>query len=434
MQTRLRLTITTLIITMTFACLHAAEPSTQPTPQISVVTDRPQALYSIGDQAHFLITVKGTPAPDAQFTFILDKDGVPPITKGPLKLQDGHATLEGTLTEPGFLRCRVLFTPGPNQKTVTTIASAAFDPLKIAPSLPVPDDFDAFWAKQKARLAAVPMTPTLTPIPSGSPDIECFDVQIPCVPPRPVSGYFARPKNAAPKSLPAMLQVHAAGVLSSVFSAAVGRAKNLHVLSMDINAHGIPNGQPGSYYDNLSKGELKGYPYFGAGDRDTIYFLGMFLRMELAIDFLASQPEWDGRILIVTGSSQGGGQSIVAAGLDPRVTLITAAVPALCDHTGMVVNRIAGWPKLVPAKGATDKEIQAARYFDAMNFATRAKAQAVFCVGFIDPVAPPTSIYAMYNNYAGPKQIINGPLQGHGNWEDYVKAADAAVEEELSKR
>ncbi len=40
----------------------------------------------------------------------------------------------------------------------------------------------------------------------------------------------------------------------------------------------------------------------------------MFLRMERAIDFLASQPEWDGRILIVTGSSQGGGQAIVAAG------------------------------------------------------------------------------------------------------------------------
>jgi cephalosporin-C deacetylase len=225
-------------------------------------------------------------------------------------------------------------------------------------------------------------------------------------------------------------------VLSSVLPSMVNRAKNLHVLAMDINAHGIPNGQPGSFYANLQKGELNGYPYFGAGDRETCYFLGMFLRMQRAIDFLTSQPEWDGRILIVTGSSQGAGQAIVAAGLDPRVTLITANVPALCDHTGMVVGRIAGWPKLVQKGpgGATEQTIQAARYFDAMNFATRAKAEAVFSVGFIDPVAPPTSIYAMYNNYVGKKQIINGPLLGHANWKEFEQAANAAILRHLESR
>jgi cephalosporin-C deacetylase-like acetyl esterase len=350
-------------------------------------------------------------------------------------LQQGQATVDGTLSEPGFLRCRITYTAVAGQKPLTALASAAFDPLKIAPSLPVPDDFDAFWAKQKARLAAVPMTPTLTPVPSGADNMESFDVQIPCVPPKPVSGYFSRPKGAGPKSLPAMLQVHAAGVLSSILKVTVSRAKNLNVLAMDINAHGIPNDQPGSFYADLSKGDLKGYPYFGRGDRDTCYFLGMFLRMQRAIDFLCSQPEWDGRILIITGSSQGGGQAIVAAGLDPRVTLITANVPALCDHSGNVVGRIAGWPKLVPkGTAATDPAMQAARYFDCMNFATRAKAQAVFSAGFIDATAPPTSIYAMFNNYAGPKQIIPGPLEGHANWKDVEQACDVAIITMLKNR
>jgi cephalosporin-C deacetylase-like acetyl esterase len=379
--------------------------------------------------------VKGASLPptDAEVSYILDKDGVPPVTEGKVKLEQGQATVEGTLSEPGFLRCRITYAGVAGQQPFTATASAAFDPQKIAPSMPVPDDFDAFWAQQKAKLAAIPMTPTLTPVSSGVDGVESFDVQIPCVGPKPVSGYFSRPKGAAPKSLPAILQVHAAGVLSSVLSATVNRAKNLHSLAMDINAHGIPNGQPGSFYENLSKGDLKGYPYFGAGDRQTCYFLGMFLRMQRAIDFLTSQPEWDGRILIVTGSSQGGGQAIVAAGLDPRVTLITANVPALCDHTGMVVNRIAGWPKLVQKgpPGVTDQAIQAARYFDCMNFATRAKAQAVFSVGFIDPVAPPTSIYAMYNNYAGPKHIVPAPLQGHANWKEFEQAADAAIIEQV---
>src|SRR5262249_43464702 len=128
--------------------------------------------------------------------------------------------------------------------------------------------------------------------------------------------------------------------------------------------------------------------------------------------------------------------AIVAAGLDPRVSLITANVPALCDHTGFVVNRIAGWPKLVQKapSGVTDQATQAARYFDCMNFATRAKAEAVFSVGFIDPVAPPTSIYAMYNNYAGPKQIINGTQEGHANWKEFEQAADAAIMKQLNSR
>ncbi len=441
MQNRFQICVAGLVVALITAYLatgvRGAEPTpaTQPAAQVSVVTDRPDAIYSVGDQARFVISVKDSHGGAAQgeVSYILDMDGVPPTTSGKLALEDGQATVQGTLSQPGFLRCRVSY-GAPAPKPPTGTASAAFDPLKIAPSMPVPNDFDAFWAAQKARLAAIPMTPTLTPVPSGAEGVECFDVQIPCVPPRPVSGYFSRPKGAAPKSLPAILQVHAAGVLGSVLSATVNRTKNLNVLSMDINAHGIPNGRPQSFYSDLAKGELKGYPFFGAGDRDKCYFLGMFLRMERAIDFLTSQPEWDGRILIVTGSSQGGGQAIVAAGLDPRVTLITANVPALCDHTGMVVGRIAGWPKLVPAKGATDQEIQAARYFDCMNFATRAKAAGVFSAGFIDPTAPPTSIYAMYNNYAGKKQIVNGTHEGHANWKEFGDAADKAILEELKKR
>jgi len=48
-----------------------------------------------------------------------------------------------------------------------------------------------------------------------------------------------------------------------------------------------------------------------------------------------------------------------------------------------------------------------------MNLATRAKAEAIFSVGFIDITCPPTSVYAAYNNYPGKKQILNKPLMGH---------------------
>jgi hypothetical protein len=77
-------------------------------------------------------------------------------------------------------------------------------------------------------------------------------------------------------------------------------------------------------------------------------FLGMFPRLVRAIDFLTSQPEWDGCVVIVFGSSQWGAQVIVAAGLDPRVTFFAAGIPAMCDHIGILAGRVNGWPKFVP--------------------------------------------------------------------------------------
>jgi cephalosporin-C deacetylase len=415
------------------SCLVAAEPGYK----LSVVTDRPDAMYSVGQQAKFLVTLKqgDQPASDAEIVCMIDKDGVAPTTTRKLTLSNGAAQIEGTLGEPGFLRCRVTCA-GKGKQALAAITGAAFDPLKIPPSLPVPEDFDAFWSQQKSRLAAVPTKPTLTPVKSPLDGIECFDVEIPCVPPRPVSGYFARPCGAAPKSVPAILLVHGAGVRSSGLGNATGSAKRFHAIALDINAHGIPNGKPAAFYKDLSAGELKNYPAAGREDRETCYFLGMFLRLSRALEFLTSQPEWDGRTLIVRGSSQGGGQAIAAAGLDSRVTFIAAGVPAICDHSGAAIGRAAGWPRLVPLKeGKPDaKVLQVARYFDGMNFAARAKAEAIFSAGFIDTTCPPTSVYAAYNNLPGKRQMVIETLGGHAVFPSFERATDAAIDEHIAKK
>ena len=90
------------------------------------------------------------------------------------------------------------------------------------------------------------MNPKLTPVESKDDAIECFDVQLDCLGGAPVSGYFGRPKAAKPKSLPAILYVHGAGVRGSSLGNAVSGAGH-GMLSMDINAHGIPNGKPAAF-------------------------------------------------------------------------------------------------------------------------------------------------------------------------------------------
>lgn len=383
--------------------------------QINVRTDRPTAIYEQNETVGFNLTVtlEGQPLINAEVQWTITKDGVPPIRKGRLVLTNGQGTVTGTLDESGFLQCRATFHT-PANRTLTTVAGAGIDPLNIKPSLPVPDDFDEFWSTQKRRLAAVPTNFRLTPVQSPQAGVECFDLQADCVD-VPVSGYFSKPLDAEKGSLPIILTLHGAGVRSSSLDGPANWAKQ-GFLALDVNAHGIPNGRPQSFYSELANGTLKDYRSAGRESRETSYFLGMFLRVLRAIDFLTAQPEWNGRTVIVYGSSQGGAQAIVAAGLDERVTFFAAGVPAMCDHTGTVVGRVNGWPKLVPTgpDGAPDRRaLQVARYYDMVNFATRVKAAGIVTVGFIDATCPPTTVYAAFNALRGQKEMINDPASAH---------------------
>ncbi len=379
---------------------------------VKIAADRTDALYEVGDEVVFRIEVTAgkKAAEEGAISVTLSEDGKNTIHSEKMQLTGKPLTVSGRLSRPGFLQCAVSYSPQ-GGKPVRALAAAAVSPLKIGASLPPPEDFDAFWKAQKAALAGIPMKAELTEVPGR--DLPVFDVQITCDG-APVSGYFAKPKDAKPKSCPIVLWVHGAGVRSSSLGNAVsGAAKGM--LSMDINAHGIPNGKPAKFYKDLSDGKLRSYRHEGRENRDTVYFKGMFLRLVRAIDFLTAQPEWDGRTVAVVGHSQGGYQALVAGGLDSRVTFIGSGVPAGCDHSGAVADRIAGWPKLVPLKdGKPDARIlEAARYVDAMNFASRCKAEAIMSVGFIDTVCPPTSCYAAYNQLKGPKRMLNEPAMKH---------------------
>ena len=385
--------------------LLAQQPNPKPAVEyvFTVDTDRPDAIYHANDTVRFQVTLthNGQPTGGEEITWTISKDGVPPVETGKATLQNGQTTLTGKLGEPGFLRCEVQFKR--DKQTFIGVGGAGVDPLAIKPSMPAPDDFDAFWAEKKKQLAATPLNPTLTPVtlPSGREGAEPFDMQVDCIGGKPMSGYYARPVGAKPHSLPAMAIFHGAGVDSSNLDQVCGWAKS-GFLCIDINAHGIPNGKPREFYVDLLNGELKDYRTQGSASRDTYYFLGMYLRAKRALDFLTAQPEWNGRVLVVNGASQAGAQSLAAAALDDRVTYVVAIEPAMCDHTGMMAGRVAGWPKLVP-KGADGKPdpalLQVARYFDSVNFAARVKAPSVyFAAGFLDAVCPPTTIYAAYNN------------------------------------
>ncbi|WP_309380452.1 acetylxylan esterase [Cerasicoccus frondis] len=399
-------------------------------PNFIVQSNEATGVYSTGQEAIFTVQpISGEEASNTASVQILRDFSEPPLASSTFAQGAASLDLPFTATEPGWFVCS---TKLPEQKRSSGASGVVYNPEAFQPTYPMPDDFDEFWDSQKGKLAANPVQPILTELSPQQMDsatdkpyleknitnmsaegYQFFNVEIPCLDYRPVRGYYVMPPNSEPGNRPAIVIFHAAGVSGrwcrSNLNNALLYAKKYNAIVLDINAHGMLNDEPQSYYDELAK-ELDDYQHRGMKDRETSYFLGMYLRLMRAIDFLCDQPEWDGKNLICYGPSQGGAQVLAAAGLDSRVSIACALVPATCDIGGTP----GGWPARDWGESTYQPEVvETMRYFDATNFCQRSQAATVITVGLIDTVCPPPGVYAAYNQLASPKLIIPMPNTGH---------------------
>jgi Acetyl esterase (deacetylase) len=392
---------------------------------LTVRAERESALYKVGEPVTFrvkagLSDANGGHALPTKARWKLTSDGAAVVDSGTLELVDGAGVVSGSLGEPGFLRLAVeVDAPGltKNGKPVPQLAAVGVEPERIQASRTAPADFDEFWAEQKRALAAIPVNLKLTPVKSPAEGILVFDFKADCVDGVPVTGYFAWPENAKPGELPAIMMYQGAGVRDASITSVVTRAKR-GLLAGTIGAHGLPNAMGAEFYEEKAKTALLNYWHAGRESREQSYFRGMFLRVLRSIDAMAELPVWDNKTLIAHGSSQGSAQSIVAAALDKRVTLVVGGVTAMCEHGGLQGGRVVGWPKWVKrdANGKPDPAtLEASAYYDMVHFAERATCEARFTVGFIDVGCPPSAFYAMANRWGGKREIFNDVTCGHRN-------------------
>lgn len=361
--------------------------------------NKPSALYEPDEKMEFAIRLEkdGQPVTGTRLTWVRSgDDGL--SEKGEAVSSAQPLVVTTSSAKPGFVRVLVtaLDAEGKpvvneSKKKVVFDGGGGVHPETLR-SVPEPADFDAYWAAQKATLAAVPLEVLeMKPLPETTPGAVAFDIKIACAGGMPVSGYFSKTKDAAPKSAAARITFHGYGVRSANRNDHHAASLAKPMLVLDINAHGIENGQPPEYYRNLGQTSLKGYAF----DREqnarpeTAYFNGMALRVLRALEFLKAQPEWDGKTLIVSGGSQGGWQALLAAGLDPDVSQCSAYKPWCCDLGGMTLGRLKGWrPDYTPALD----------YFDPVHHAKRIRCETTITSGLGDYVCPPSGITVLYNN------------------------------------
>lgn len=384
-----------------------------------VMAERADAIYKTGEPIVFKIQLLDGEKPIAgkKIDYVISGDGKLNQT-GSVTSGADAVTVKTKLEQPGFVLCHIKY-KGDDGKTVTGLAGAGVNPLQIRSTRPEPADFDAFWSRAKAELDKVPMKATLTPAVATNQKlkdkVQCFDIKIDCAGGMPVSGYLAIPVGAKPKSCPALVNYHGAGVRSA-YQLFGDAAKGF--IALDVNAHGIENGKPAEFYKELMNGDLKNYWRRDCDNPEKIYFRGMFLRVIRSLEYIKSRPEWDGRILVVRGGSQGGAQALVAAGLDPQVTCCVAYVPALCFQTGVLDGQNSGWPRFIIMKNGQPENpnvVKTVPYYDVAHFASRIKtAECLFSTGFIDTTCAPTSVYVAFGNVPSTaKVIIPTPTTAH---------------------
>ncbi|MGC4030962.1 MAG: acetylxylan esterase [Tepidisphaeraceae bacterium] len=392
----------------------ATQPATQPS-GIVVSPDRPGGVYEAGETVHWKAEWFGPGNPSADATYAIRTGHQKEAVKAALTFTGNVATFDWTFEEPNSAYAIVSWGKNPTRRTN---AGAIASPFKIQPATDEPADFDAFWQGQLAALKRIPPNPQLVPGDSGVPGVTYAKITLDNINGTHVQGQLARPEKG--ETFPAVLIPQWAGVYGLQKAWVTDRAKT-GWLALNLEAHDIPIDEPADFYARLKApgGPLENYPKIGNTDKNKSHYLRMYLSVAQAITYLKTRPDWDGKTLVVMGTSQGGQQTLMAAGLCPDdVTAALAFLPAACDTWAESIGRRSGYPfwwnnttpETADAVHATSK------YFDPVFFARRIKCPVLCSAGLKDDVAPATSVLAAFNQIKSPKRFIVLPLAAH--WDE----------------
>ncbi len=363
---------------------------------------KPGGIYSIGEEAGWTVTPGA--AATGKVSYVVKRNNQEVVKTGEIDLASGKATIDIDAREPEMLYM-LLSIDGKAGQTF----GAAIAPEKLKPSLNRPNDFDAFWRSKIAQLEAVPENPVLTPGESGKPDVDYATIRMDHVNGTHVYGQIAKPSK--PGKYPALLILQWASPPYRLWSPWVADRAAEGWLTLNIEPHDVLPTEPQAYYNGLPAA-LKSYQSINQEDRDRSYFVEMYLRDYRAVDYLTHRSDWDGKTLVVMGTSMGGQQSLAVAGLHPKVTHVIVEEPAGCDLNGFAHGRQVGYPFF---PNNNPKVLETAQYVDCVNFASHIKATCLVAMGFTDTIAPPVGIWTAFNQIRGPKEAAPMVDAPHNN-------------------
>jgi cephalosporin-C deacetylase-like acetyl esterase len=375
--------------------------------QLRFAPYHPDGTYGAGETVGWRVTPAADSSPVGRFTYSVRRDGNLLLDRGSFDVSGGSAVIETSSEVPGMLLVEIRPPAGMDgfrgeslAESGRVLLGAAVAPGEIRPAGSRPQDFDAFWSDQIRRLEAIPADPVVTPGESGVDGVEYAQIRLDNVDGAHVHAQLARPVGGT--NLPALLIFQWASPPYPLEKSWVTDRAAEGWLVLNVEPHDVPVSMPQTFYDALPA-QIKSYHRIGRRSRDDSYFLTMYLGDYRAVEYMTSRPDWDGRTLVVMGTSMGGQQSLSIAGLHPKVNGVIVNVPSGADVTGPLHGRAPSYPGW---EVQDPRVLETAPYFDPANFAPRIRARTLVSLGFIDETSTPTSVWSVYNGIQVEKEVV----------------------------
>lgn len=281
------------------------------------------------------------------------------------------------------------------------------------PDLPEPEGLDEFWGKTLAAAADLPLEVHAERVDSGLVTIETYDVTYAGFGGDPVRAWLHLPSAGvrAPGPLPGVVQFMGYNggrglAHEHTFWAAAGFAH----LVMDTRGQGS-GWTVGDTPDPAGGGPAQpGFLTRGIESPDRHFYRRVFVDAVRAVAVLRQRPEVDPERVAAAGTSQGGGIALAVSALVPGLAAVLPDVPFLCDlrraaeiAPGDPYAEVARY--LGAHRGRVDDVFDTLAHFDGAILGRRAQAPALFSVALMDQICPPSTVFAAYHSYGGPKEI-----------------------------
>ncbi|MEM1119247.1 MAG: HYR domain-containing protein [Bacteroidota bacterium] len=394
-----------LLVRMSFCLILLTLGSLPLIAQLDLSVNRADAIYNVGETAFF--QARATYTGTATYEIIYDNEA-PVIESGTINLNANQTTsIPFRLDEAGVVICRV------NLNNAIREAAAAFAPLEISPLEEEPSDFDSFWSSQRNLKNSLSMDPQLS-YDSESSYQTTYKFSLSNIEGRRVYGYISVPKGSGP--FPASITLPPYGTSQSVVGADTESAEKGGMIAVSLSVHNRPVDQddPNAYQPDDNT------------DRDKFYYRYALIGATHVIDYLETRPDFDGNVCAM-GVSQGGGLSILLAGIDNRVSLLINSNPTMGQHVGYKYDRAAGFPYYLSIIDDTNQGnssvfnagVNATKYYDAMFHARRFKGASYSLTGMKDLVVPSATALVAHNQLSGSKVLMISRDGGHDHPNEY---------------
>jgi cephalosporin-C deacetylase len=287
---------------------------------------------------------------------------------------------------------------------------------KYKPDLTRQEDFEEFWKSSLNELGKTKLDFQLFEYQYPVKGVKVYKILYKGFNNADIDGWFVIPEGD--KKYPGVVTYHGYnwaldGNLHNTVDFALKGYAVLHMLV---------RGQQGRSADNVisSSGFAAGWLTKGILDKNEYYYRGVYLDAVRAVEVLASMEGVDSTRIGLMGSSQGGAITLAVSALSDIPKVALAEYPFLSNFERAVEITPTGPYLEIPeyfrrnsAPEIEEKAMKTLTYFDVMNLAPWIKCHTWVCIGLVDEITPPSTVFAAYNHLNCEKDICIFKYFGH---------------------